>query len=95
MAAPDFRQLFEAAPGLLSVLDREFRTVAVSDAYLRATMTRREDLVGRPVFEAFPSGPQDPEGKAQAAIRSVLERALRDGTPQMLALQRYDVRRPA
>jgi len=95
MAAPDFRQLFEAAPGLLSVLDREFRTVAVSDAYLRATMTRREDLVGRPVFEAFPSGPQDSEGKAQAAIRAVLERALRDGTPQMLALQRYDVRRPA
>jgi len=95
MAAPDFRQLFEAAPGLYSVLDREFRTVAVSDAYLRATMTRREDLIGRSVFKAFPPSPQDPEGKGQAAVREVLERALREGAPQMLALQRYDVRRPA
>jgi PAS domain S-box-containing protein len=95
MAAPDFRQLFEAAPGLYSVLDRDFRTVAVSDAYLRATMRRREDLIGRSLFEVFPPGPEDSEGSGPVAIRAVFERALSEGTPQMLALQRYDVRRPA
>ena len=36
---PDFRALFEAAPTPLLVLDPELTIVAVSDAYLAATMT--------------------------------------------------------
>lgn len=39
---PDFQALFESAPGLYPVLTPEFEIVAVSDAYLRATMTRRK-----------------------------------------------------
>jgi PAS domain-containing protein len=39
---PDFRALFESAPGLFVVLTPGMRIVAASDAYLRATMTRRE-----------------------------------------------------
>lgn len=46
-AEPDFRALFEAAPGLYLVLDPELRIVAVSEAYLAATMTRREEILGR------------------------------------------------
>jgi len=49
-----FQVLFERSPGLLLVLDGEFRIVAVTDAYLAATMTRREALIGRGIFEAFP-----------------------------------------
>src|ERR1700722_13959850 len=41
-ARPDFRALFESAPALYLVLDPDLRIVAVSDAYCRATMTRRE-----------------------------------------------------
>src|SRR6185295_10783591 len=87
--------LFESAPALYSVLDRDFRTVAASDAYLRATMTRREDLIGKSVFDAFPPSPEDAGGAGRAAVREVLEEALREGTPRTLPLQRYDVRRPA
>ena len=39
MTSPDFRLLFESAPGLYLVLDCDFQIVAVSDAYLAATMT--------------------------------------------------------
>jgi len=42
---PDFSVLFKAAPALLLVVDPELRIVAVSDDYLKATMTRRE--IGR------------------------------------------------
>src|SRR5271157_1311716 len=42
----DFRKLFEAAPGLFLVLDPEFRIVAASDEYLRATMTTRRKILG-------------------------------------------------
>ena len=50
----DFQSLFEAAPGLFLVLSPDQRIVAVSDAYLRATMTSRAAIVGRKLAEAFP-----------------------------------------
>src|SRR5689334_6919264 len=56
----DFRVLFESAPGLFLVLDPELRIVAVSDAYLAATMTVRDNIVGRGIFEVFPDNPDDP-----------------------------------
>jgi PAS domain-containing protein len=46
---PDFRVLFESVPGLYLVLDPSLRIVAASDAYLRATLTRREEILGRDV----------------------------------------------
>jgi len=50
LQAPDFRALFESAPGLYLVLTPDFQIVAASDAYLRATMTKREDVQGRGIF---------------------------------------------
>ncbi len=53
---PDFRALFEAAPGLYLVLRPDaprFTIVAVSDAYARATKTKRQEMLGRPLFELF------------------------------------------
>ena len=38
----DFKRVFEQAPGLYLILDPQLRIVAVSDAYLAATMTERE-----------------------------------------------------
>jgi PAS domain-containing protein len=61
---PDFRALFEAAPGSYLVLDPGLRVVAVSDAYLRATMTEREAIAGRGIFDVFPDNPDDPEPAA-------------------------------
>ncbi len=49
-ASPDFKALFESAPGLYLVLTPDFTIVAASDAYLAATMTRREDILGRGIF---------------------------------------------
>jgi hypothetical protein len=40
---PDFRGLFESAPGLYLVLTPDLRIVEASDAYLRATMTLRDE----------------------------------------------------
>jgi signal transduction histidine kinase len=51
---PDVRALFESAPGLYLVMTPGFEIVAASDAYLKATMTTREDIVGRNLFEVFP-----------------------------------------
>lgn len=91
---PDFRLLFESAPALYLVLDRDFQIVAVSDAYLAATMTRREAIVGRSLFEVFPDNPQDPDATGTRNLRASLHTVLRTGKPHTMAVQKYDIRRP-
>src|SRR3954463_14568037 len=92
--APDFRKLFEAAPGCYLVLTPDLGIVAVSDAYLRATLTTRERLLGRALFEAFPDNPDDPNATGVRNLRSSLERVLRDARPDTMPVQKYDIRRP-
>ena len=93
-AAPDFRTLFEATPGLYLVLDPDFRIVAVTQAYLDATMTEREAILGRHIFDVFPDNPADTGATGVANLRASLER-VRDGlVADTMAVQKYDIRRP-
>ena len=91
---PDFRLIFEAAPGLYLVLTPELHIVAVSDAYLRATKTGREAILGRHLFEVFPDNPDDPQASGMRNLRISLERVLADRVPDAMAVQKYDIRKP-
>ena len=90
----DFRVLFESAPGLYLVLDPQWRIVAATDAYLAATMTVREEIVGRYLFDVFPENPDDPASSSERNMRASLERVLTLATRDVMALARHDVRRP-
>jgi signal transduction histidine kinase len=91
---PNFRSLFESAPGLYLVLTPAFTIVAASDAYLRATMTKREEILGRGIFEVFPDNPDDPGATGVRNLRASLERVLQNRMADAMAVQKYDVRRP-
>jgi signal transduction histidine kinase/ActR/RegA family two-component response regulator len=91
---PDFRALFEAAPGLYLVLDPELQIVAASDAYLEATMTRRDQIVGRGLFDVFPDNPDDPEATGVSNLSASLERVRRHQVADTMAVQKYDIQRP-
>jgi PAS domain S-box-containing protein len=91
---PDFRALFESAPGLYLVLTSDFTVVAASDAYLAATMTERDQIVGRGLFEVFPDNPDDPNATGVANLRASLEAVLAKRRPDAMAVQKYDIRRP-
>lgn len=92
---PDFRALFESSPGLYLVLSPTFQIVAVSDAYLKATMTRREDIIGKALFEVFPDNPNDPQASGVKNLSASLNRVLKNMTADTMPVQKYDVRRPA
>jgi two-component system, cell cycle sensor histidine kinase and response regulator CckA len=92
--APDFRTLFESAPGLYLVLSPDLTIVAVSDAYLRATMTNRADIIGRGMFDVFPDNPDDPDATGVSNLSASLERVLQSRTSDTMAVQKYDIRRP-
>src|ERR671925_570583 len=76
LLTPDFRTLFETAPDLYLVLAPDFTIVAASDAYLRATMTKREEILGRGIFDVFPDNPDDPTATGVRNLRTSLERVL-------------------
>ncbi len=94
-AFPDFRTLFESVPGLYLVLTPDLVIVAVSDGYLRATMTRRENILGRGIFEVFPDNPDDPSATGVGNLRASLGRVLQSRASDTMAVQKYDIRRPA
>jgi PAS domain S-box-containing protein len=91
---PDYRVLFESAPGLYLVLTPDLEIAAVSDAYLKATMTKREAILGRGLFEIFPDNPDDPNATGTRNLRASLERVLKKRVPDTMAVQKYDIRRP-
>jgi signal transduction histidine kinase/DNA-binding response OmpR family regulator len=91
---PDFRALFQSAPGLYLVLTPELVIVAVSDAYARATMTRRSEIVGRSIFDVFPDNPDDPAASGERNLRASLERVAGERVADAMAIQKYDIRRP-
>ena len=89
-----FQRLFESAPGLYLVLLPDLTIVAVSDAYLQATMTQREQILGRGLFEVFPDNPNDPEATGVSNLRASLNQVLQKGKAHTMAVQKYDIRKP-
>jgi signal transduction histidine kinase len=94
-ATPDFRALFEAAPGCYLVLRPDLTIVAVSEGYLAATMTRREEILGRGLFDVFPDNPDDPGATGTRNLRASLRTVLDTRAANTMAVQKYDIRRPA
>ena len=88
VAPPDFRALFESSPGLYLVLTPDLIIVAASDAYLQATMTRREEILGRGIFEVFPDNPDDPAATGVDNLRASLERVCLKRVADVMAVQR-------
>jgi len=94
---PDFKMLFETCPGLYLVLIPNspiFTIVAVSDGYLKATMTTRDYLIGKGIFEAFPDNPDDPQADGVRNLLTSLKRVVSSKFADKMAIQKYDIRRP-
>jgi PAS domain S-box-containing protein len=94
LLVPDFRALFESAPGIFLALTPDLRIVAVSDAQLKATMRKREEILGRDLFDAFPDNPNDPTATGVADLRASFARVFQNKAPDTMAVLKYDIRRP-
>jgi PAS domain S-box-containing protein len=94
-ALQHFRLLFEAAPGSYLVLEPESYTIAaVSDTYLQATHTKREEITGRPLFEVFPDDPAADRPDGVKNLAASLARVKLTRRTDVMAPQLYPIRRP-
>jgi PAS domain S-box-containing protein len=89
-----FRSLFESLPGNCLVLKPDLTIVAASDAYLKATLTQRETILGRNIFEVFPENPDDSTASGMANLRASFNRVLQNASADTMAIQKYDVQQP-
>lgn len=87
-------RIIHAIPDLYLILNTEFKIVDASDAYLKATMVRRKDILGRLIFDVFPDNPEDLNATGARNLRSSLENVVHNKTTDTMAVQKYDVRLP-
>jgi len=57
-------------------------------------MTRREDILGRGLFDVFPDNPDDPAATGVRNLRASLARVVVGRRADAMAVQKYDIRRP-
>ncbi|KGM55861.1 hypothetical protein N800_12240 [Lysobacter daejeonensis GH1-9] len=89
----DYHQLFEQSPNPYMVVDRDLRYVDMNQAYLEVTGRSRDQLVGVPLFEAFP-GDGTPLGDENVRmLRASLRKVLDTGVTDTLGLIRYAIER--
>ncbi|HEX6677374.1 MAG TPA: hypothetical protein VF486_20390 [Actinomycetes bacterium] len=58
-------------------------------------MTRREEIPGGGCSRSSPTSPTTPGATAVGNLRASLDRVRRDRVPDTMAVQEYDIRRPA
>ncbi|VXB10000.1 Histidine kinase [Burkholderia sp. 8Y] len=93
LPADAYRIVFRLLPSpclLLSPGDG-YTILDANDAFLRETLSDRPDLIGRPVFDAFPDNPADQKTQATKILGESLDRVIRLRRTDAMALQRYDV----
>ena len=84
----DFEALFAASPNPYVLMAPDLTIVTMNEAYLETTMRERDDLVGRPMFDAFPS---DPQSESHQLLRNSFAKVLKTREPDEIALIRYDI----
>lgn len=92
----EFYPEFETSLHPLLVLrpSRGLPIVDINPAYARATMTKREDVCGRSLFDVFPDNPDDAMADGVHNLFASLKAVVETGEPNVMKVQRYDMRDP-
>ena len=91
---PDYQALFAQLPSAFLLMDLNLVIVDANAAYLSLLGHRREDLVGRWVFEAFPPTPDALDEQGRNPLQVSFESVRDTGRPDVLPLQKYNVVEP-
>lgn len=95
LLASDYGDLFDHCPGAYLILSPDFTIIGVNAAYLAATLTRREDIVSRALFDVFPDNPDDPAADGTRNLRASLRRVLMHRQADRMPIQKYDIPLPS
>ncbi len=89
-----YREIFENSPTAMLIIATDapvYTMLDVNTAYLKATNSTREALVGKSVFEVFPGNPTDEESKNIERTYYSFEQAILTKKPHTMSNYRYDI----
>ncbi|HUQ67814.1 MAG TPA: ATP-binding protein [Flavitalea sp.] len=89
-----YTDLFESLPGsciLLQIDAPHYTILAATPEYCVQTVTTKEYLIGKGMFEAFPPNPDDPADTGTNDVRASLDHVRLYKKPHQLPVQRYDI----
>jgi PAS domain S-box-containing protein len=92
----DFKTVFQSLPimGLLLSPDSpDFTIIESTNALLLSTQTKRQDIIGKKLFEAFPDNPANATATGVKNLRQSLDKVIATLKPHRMPVQRYDVER--
>ncbi|WP_298461958.1 SpoIIE family protein phosphatase [uncultured Cellulomonas sp.] len=87
----DYLGLFRLLPTGYLVMTPDFVVVDANDAYLASVGRTREEIVGQPVFEAFPPSDDALDHTGVSRVQRSFERARDTGRLDAMPVQRYDI----
>ncbi|TGK87980.1 response regulator [Leptospira bourretii] len=90
----DFHCIFQSLPDLYMLLDLDFHIIDISDAYAKATLIKRENVIGHNIFEVFPDNPNDEFADGVKQLKFSLMQVLNYKVASTMTLQKYDIRKP-
>jgi PAS domain S-box-containing protein len=89
-----YKEIFYNSPVaklILSPVAPEYNILDANDAYLTATNSTREKIIGKSVFAAFPANPSDEASKNIERTIDSFEQAIQTGEPHTMSNYRYDI----
>ena len=90
-ALSEFFKIFPT-PSLVLLPDSpKFTIVDVNEAYLKATKSKRDDLIGKGIFEAFPENDSDPTADGAKNLSHSLHTVVKTNQKHKMAIQKYDI----
>ncbi len=90
----EYREIFINSPVAILILDTDgpnYTILDVNEAYLSSTNTTREELIGQPVFGAFPANPTDEVSKNIERTIYSFEQAITKKIRHTMYNYRYDI----
>ncbi len=89
----DLGSAFDASPNPYVLLTPDLRIAGMNQAYLDVTNTTRGAIVGKPMFDAFNSGPGDEALENVRQVKASLEKARDTRKRDHLAVVRFSIPR--
>ena len=90
----EFKKIFRGLPSAYLILRPDLTIVTATDAYLAATKTKLEEIVGKGVFEVFPESKETLDAHGMSKLTLSFNIVLEQKVPHVLNLLKYDLPLP-
>jgi signal transduction histidine kinase len=93
----DYKKIFDqtSSPYLLLEPDPpDFSIIDANHSYLEATMTIKEEIIGKSIFDVFSDNPSEQVATVLKHLRKSLYRVVQEKVVDIMAVQKYEISRP-